>query len=150
MHRITRIIVAVLGVAVGLVFLKEMLAHYGGNGGVGGGWLHPSPLPAALAPTAQRPELDSLTVALRPRAGEVDTVFTADITIANRRGSPVRDVVLGCDALGDDGSATGHVAVTLTQVFPARAATTAANVSLPFIHRPDAVRCAITNYSIGH
>jgi hypothetical protein len=150
MNRVTRVGLGILGVGIGLVFLKEMLAHYGGGGsGSGGSWLHPTPLPAALATAKHRPVSDSLTITLRPHAGSFDTVFTADVTIANESASSVRDVAISCDALGDNAATTGHATATLKDVFAPHATTTEANVQLPFIHRPTSVRCAIADFTIG-
>jgi hypothetical protein len=148
-NRVTKVSLGVIGIGISLVCLGEMLAHYGAGGtGSGGNWPHPPSLPAALAGIARRPVSDSLTITLRPHSGGVDTVYTADVTIVNASAESVRDVAIRCDALGDDGVATGQVTVLLGRLFAPHASTTETDLPLPFIHRPTSVRCLIADFRI--
>jgi hypothetical protein len=139
-----------LGAVVTVAFLREMLAQYGtgGSGRYTSQWTHPGPLSPALATTRPTQVTDSLTVVLRPHAGTFDSVFVADITIANRSASAVENVAIACEALGENGAATGHAGATLRSIFVAHATTTEPNVELRFIHRPASARCAIASAAI--
>lgn len=150
MNRAVRAGLWILGVGVGFVFLKQMLGHYGNQGGGSASqWAHPTPLPAALAAAGNRPVADSLKLELRPHSGGSDSIFVADITINNLSASSVSDIAITCDALGDNGETTGHAAATLHGVFTARATRTEANVELRFIHKPVSARCAVADFTIG-
>jgi hypothetical protein len=147
MTRTAKVGFGLLGAIVTFVFLGEMLAHYGtgGSGRYSSQWVHPGPLSSALA-TSQAPRVaDSLSVAVRPHAGTFDSVFVADITITNRSASAVANVAIACDALGENGSATGHATATLHGIFAAHTTTTESNVELRFVHRPASARCAVAS-----
>jgi hypothetical protein len=150
MSRAVRACLWIVGVGVAAIFLKQMLAHYGGGGYFGGrGSGGPAGLPASLTSGRQKQVADSLTVELRSRTANFDSVFVADITITNRSASPVRDVAISCTALGDDGGSTGRVAATLRGVFAPHATRTESNVELRFVHRPASARCAVADFTIG-
>jgi hypothetical protein len=138
----------IVGVAVGLLFLKEMLGQYGSRGDGPSSWVHPRPLPLALADRHLQVG-DSFTVAVRPRAGAFDSMYVADIAITNRSTSAVHDIALSCDAMSASGEATGHTSTMLELPFPARTTTTAPNVELRFVHKPVSARCAVRNFTIG-
>ena len=150
MHRLTRAVLWIFGLAVSLVFLREMLGHFSrGASPYAGNWAHPSPLPTGLATTQRNPLIDSLTVALVPRGGGFDSVFVADITIGNLSASPISDIALRCDALSDDATTLGHAVATFHDTFAPHATKIETNVELHFIHRPTAARCVIVDVRSG-
>lgn len=145
MHRAARVVLWALGVAMGLLFLKEMLGHFSsGASEYPGNWTHPATLPAALEPPARSPLADSLAIAVAPLPDAGDTLFTADITVTNRSAVRFSRIVLGCGAVGEDGAITGRVAAILDAGFPPHSATRVPGVALHFVHRPVAVRCDVT------
>ena len=150
MSRVVRGSLWLLGAGVGLVFLKQMLGHYGTGGSrFGQEWSHPTPLPAALAIARQRQMADSLTIELHARSDRSDSVFVADITVANHSASPVSAVALTCDALGDNGATTGHAMATLHDLFAPHEIKTETNVQLRFIHQPASARCTVAGVTIA-
>jgi hypothetical protein len=139
-----------LGAIVTVAFLGEMLAQYGTGGRrrYDSQGVHPGPLSPALSTSKPTQVADSLTVTVRPHAGTFDSVFVADITITNRSASAVGNVAVACEALGENGSPTGHAGATLRSIFAAHATTTEPNVELRFIHRPASARCAIASAAV--
>jgi hypothetical protein len=138
-----------VGAVVGVVFLGQMLSQYGGSShSYTSQWAHPGGLSAALATSKATQVTDSLTVAVHPRTSAFDSIFVADISIVNRSASAVENVAIACEALGENGAATGHAGATLRSIFAAHATTTEPNVELRFVHRPASARCAIASAAI--
>ena len=149
MNRAAKAGLWLLGAVVTAAFVWEMLAQYGTGGRRSGSQsVHPRPLSNALATASIDNLIDSLAVAVRPHAGAFDSVFVADITIANRSSSAASSVAIACEALGEDGAATGHASATLRSIFAAHATTTEPNVELRFVHRPASARCAIASAAV--
>lgn len=149
MKRVGRAGLVLLAVVVAVAFIRVMMDHYGGGGSFASQtWLHPKPLAEALR-TLSGPPPDSVTITVTPRRTSFDSVFTADISVNNRGGSPIRDVTIKCDGMSESGDTAGHATARLRQTFAAHVTTEELRVELPFVHRPANARCSVASFTRG-
>lgn len=153
MKRAARAGLVLLGVVVAVAFIRVMMDHYGGGGSFSTQtWLHPKPLSEGFSTltgtaTENSAAIDSVTVSVTPHRTGFDSVFTADISVANHGGTAISSVTIKCEGVTESGDTAGHAMAELRQTFPAHVTTPELRVELPFIHRPANARCAVASFT---